>query len=75
MISRVLGETGSDCTGVTRRTFLQAGVPAVDIIDLDYFAWHTAQDTIDNVSQRSLQIVGEVVVAALPDIEQRLLEQ
>jgi hypothetical protein len=28
-MSKVLGGTGSDCTGVTRRTFLQAGVPGV----------------------------------------------
>jgi Zn-dependent M28 family amino/carboxypeptidase len=55
--------------------FLAAGVPAVDIIDLDYSAWHTAQDTLENVSARSLQIVGDVVVGALPDIEQRLLKQ
>jgi Zn-dependent M28 family amino/carboxypeptidase len=52
--------------------FLTAGVPAVDIIDLDYAPWHTADDTIDKVSARSLQIVGDVVLAALPDIEQRL---
>jgi Zn-dependent M28 family amino/carboxypeptidase len=52
--------------------FVSAGVPAVDIIDLDYPAWHTADDTLDNVSARSLQIVGDVVLAALPDIEQRL---
>jgi glutaminyl-peptide cyclotransferase len=55
--------------------FLHAGVPAVDIIDLDYPAWHTAADTLDNVSARSLQIVGDVVLAALPDIEQRLAAQ
>jgi Zn-dependent M28 family amino/carboxypeptidase len=54
--------------------FLNAGVTAVDIIDLDYAAWHTAQDTLDNVSQRSIQIVGDVVLAALPEIEQRLLK-
>jgi Zn-dependent M28 family amino/carboxypeptidase len=52
--------------------FLRAGIPAVDIIDLDYPAWHTADDTLDNVSARSLQIVGDVVLAALPDIEARL---
>ena len=52
--------------------FLKAGVPAVDVIDLDYPAWHTASDTLDNVSPRSLQIVGDVVLAAVPDIEQRL---
>jgi Zn-dependent M28 family amino/carboxypeptidase len=55
--------------------FLEAGVAAVDIIDLDYPAWHTANDTLDNVSAESLQIVGDVVLAALPDIEQRLLQQ
>ena len=52
--------------------FLDAGVPAVDIIDLDYPAWHTAQDTLDAVSARSLQTVGDVVLAALPAIESRL---
>jgi glutaminyl-peptide cyclotransferase len=52
--------------------FLRAGVPAVDLIDLDYPAWHTAQDDLDAVSARSLQIVGDVVLASLPDIEKRL---
>jgi glutaminyl-peptide cyclotransferase len=54
--------------------FLQAGVQAADIIDLEYEAWHTAADTLDNVSAQSLQIVGDVVLAALPEIEQRLLK-
>lgn len=52
--------------------FLSAGVPAVDIIDFDYPAWHTAQDDLDRVSARSLQIVGDVVLDALPHIERRL---
>ncbi len=52
--------------------FLSAGVPSVDIIDLDYDAWHTQRDTLDAVSARSLQVVGDVVLAALPRIEQRL---
>jgi glutaminyl-peptide cyclotransferase len=52
--------------------FLKAGVPAVDIIDLEYAAWHTPQDTMDAIAARSLQIVGDVVVAALPRIEARL---
>ena len=51
--------------------FLEAGVPAVDIIDLEYSAWHTANDTLDAVSARSLQVVGDVLVAALPAIETR----
>ncbi len=53
--------------------FLDAGVPAVDIIDLDYEPWHTPDDTLDKVSARSLQIVGDVLLDALPRIEQRLL--
>jgi len=52
--------------------FLAAGVPSVDIIDLDYPPWHTAGDTLDAVSARSLQIVGDTLVAALPRIESRL---
>ena len=52
--------------------FVRAGVPSVDVIDLEYPAWHTAQDTLDAVSARSLQIVGDVVLDALPQIEKRL---
>jgi hypothetical protein len=52
--------------------FLDAGVPAVDIIDLHYAPWHTAGDTLDKVSARSLQIVGDVLLDALPAIEGRL---
>ncbi|MCU1383849.1 MAG: hypothetical protein JWL71_2546 [Acidobacteria bacterium] len=52
--------------------FLAAGVPSVDIIDLDYEAWHTAKDNIDAVSARSLQVVGDVVLGALPTIEAHL---
>jgi len=55
--------------------FVKAGVPSLDIIDLDYPQWHTAQDTLDAVAARSLQVVGEVVVESLPLIEQRLLKQ
>lgn len=41
--------------------FLEAGIPAVDIIDFDYPHWHTVQDTPDKVSAESLQAVGETV--------------
>jgi len=43
--------------------FLQAGIPAVDIIDFDYPYWHTVQDTADKVSAESLQAVGETLYA------------
>lgn len=49
--------------------FIQAGVPAVDIIDLEYAPWHTAGDTLDAVGARSMQVVGDVLMAALPQIE------
>lgn len=53
--------------------FLAAGIPSVDIIDLnDYPQWHTAQDDLQHVAAGSLQIVGDVVVASLPGIEKRL---
>jgi Zn-dependent M28 family amino/carboxypeptidase len=52
--------------------FIAAGVPSVDIIDLDYPAWHTQGDTLDAVSARSLQVVGDVLLAALPQIEARV---
>jgi Zn-dependent M28 family amino/carboxypeptidase len=52
--------------------FLKAGVPAVDIIDLEYEHWHKPGDTLDAVSARSLQVVGDVMLAALPQIEGRL---
>ena len=52
--------------------FLNAGVPAADIIDLDYPAWHTPADTLDQTSARTLQVVGDVVVASLAPIEARL---
>jgi len=52
--------------------FVEAGVPSIDIIDLDYPQWHTAQDDLDHVSARSLQIVGDVVLDAWPQIEGQL---
>jgi Zn-dependent M28 family amino/carboxypeptidase len=45
--------------------FLEANIPAVDIIDFDYPYWHTTSDTLDKVSAKSLQIVGDVVLTWL----------
>jgi glutaminyl-peptide cyclotransferase len=41
--------------------FLEAGIPAVDIIDFDYPFWHTQADTPDKISVESLQAVGETL--------------
>lgn len=45
--------------------FLQAEIPAVDIIDINYPYWHTVNDTIDKVSASSLEIVGKTVLTWL----------
>ena len=42
--------------------FLNAGIPAVDLIDLDYPYWHTISDTPDKVSAESLEIVGNTLL-------------
>ena len=52
--------------------FLAAGVAATDIIDLDYPHWHQAGDTLDKVSAKSLQVVADVLLKALPNIELRV---
>lgn len=41
--------------------FLEAGIPAVDLIDFDYPYWHTTQDTVDKVSAESLGAVGDTL--------------
>ncbi len=45
--------------------FLQAGIPAVDIIDPRYPEWHTVKDTPERLSARSLGVVGEVVTSVI----------
>jgi glutaminyl-peptide cyclotransferase len=53
--------------------FVNAGVSAVDLIDLDYGPnnryWHSAEDTVEHCSPLSLTIVGRVVVATLSELE------
>lgn len=59
--------------GDDHEPFLRAGIESVDIIQLNtYPYWHTAQDTLDKISAQSLKIVGDVLLASLPRIEQRL---
>lgn len=41
--------------------FLDAGIPAVDIIDIDYPYYHTLEDTSDHVSAASLEAVGRTL--------------
>jgi glutaminyl-peptide cyclotransferase len=48
--------------------FLEKGFHAVDIIDFDYPEWHTTADTADKVSAKSLQIVGDTLLAWLKQV-------
>ncbi len=41
--------------------FLNANIPAIDIIDFDYPYWHTRSDNIANISAASLQAVGDTL--------------
>src|SRR5262249_34246058 len=46
--------------------FMKLGVPSADVIDIDYgydnVFHHTAQDTVDKLSPKSMQIAGDVVL-------------
>ena len=52
--------------------FLRAGIPAVDLIDLNYAHWHKPTDTLDKLSGPNLEVVGAVVLASLPEIARQL---
>jgi hypothetical protein len=41
--------------------FLEAGLPAIVIIDFDYPYWHTVADTPEKVSPQSLEVVGKTL--------------
>jgi Zn-dependent M28 family amino/carboxypeptidase len=59
--------------GDDHEPFLRAGIDSVDLIQLNgYPHWHTAEDTLDKVSARSMKVVGDVVLASLPRVEQHV---
>ncbi len=49
--------------------FVEAGIPAVDLIDFSYPYWHTTSDTLDKVSPESLKVVGDTLTAWLLEKE------
>ncbi len=52
--------------------FLNRGVPAVDIIDLNDFPyWHTLEDTLDKVSSRTLGIAGHVILESVGELQKK----
>ncbi len=55
--------------------FLKRGVPTADVIDLDYgynnVFHHTPQDTMDKLSPKSLEIVGDTILETVHMLDQR----
>ena len=51
--------------------FLRRGVPAVDIIDLDYVHWHTPADRLDKISPHSLGVVGHVILEVISELKKK----
>jgi glutaminyl-peptide cyclotransferase len=55
--------------------FFNRGVPCADIIDFDYgynnVFWHSPQDTMDKISPKSLQIVGDTILETIQLLDQR----
>lgn len=55
--------------------FTEAGIPAVDLIDFEFGPnnryWHTPQDTLDKVSPRSMERVGQIVLRTLEKLAAR----
>jgi glutaminyl-peptide cyclotransferase len=56
--------------------FQIAGMPAIDVIDFDYGSasgkndyWHTTNDTLDKLSIKSLQTVGDVVLKMVENLQ------
>jgi len=73
---KVFVERQEGVGGDDHEPFLQAGVDAVDLIQLSsYPHWHKADDTIDKVSPQSMKIVGDTVLASLPKIVERHKKQ
>ena len=54
--------------------FVQAGVPSVVLIDLNYGRgnrfWHTPQDTLDKLSAESFATVGHVLLEVVAELDQ-----
>lgn len=65
----------SDAVSDDHLPFLQRGVPCADLIDFDYgynnVYWHTPDDTVDKLSPKSLEIVGNVILETVSQLGQK----
>jgi glutaminyl-peptide cyclotransferase len=54
-------------------SFFKRNVPVVDVIDLDRTGdvpfWHTAEDTLDKISAKSLAITGHVFLGSIKELQ------
>jgi Zn-dependent M28 family amino/carboxypeptidase len=66
--ARTRGEILDDHTAFTER-----GIRAIDVIDFTYPPWHTARDTLSQVSPASLDTVGETLADLVPRLANRPL--
>jgi glutaminyl-peptide cyclotransferase len=48
--------------------FVRRRIPAIDLIDFDFACWHRPCDNLSAVSPRSLDAVGETMMAFLADL-------
>ncbi|MDJ0761379.1 MAG: M28 family peptidase [Myxococcota bacterium] len=55
--------------------FIQIGIPAAVLIDMNFGPgwqsnayWHTERDTVDKLSPKSIETVGHIVIASLPEL-------
>lgn len=57
------------------KPLLEQGVPSADLIDFSYgynnVFWHTTDDTVDKLSPKSLQIVGEVTLETVQALDKK----
>ena len=47
----------------------ETGIASINLIDLDYEHWHTVHDIPDNISEKSLEIVGSVLLDFLIEMD------
>jgi glutaminyl-peptide cyclotransferase len=46
-----------------------AGIPVIDLIDFEFPTWHTAEDTMEQISAESLRIVGQIALYHLVHLD------
>jgi len=61
--------------GDDQMPFVRHGVPSADLIDFDYgygnVFWHKPEDTVDKLSPKSMEIVGNVILQTVWMLDQK----